>query len=70
MDEATRTVPVRTIIDNKDRRLRPGMFCQGRILVSTDEDVLAIPKVALLSDEGVDFVFTHMKDDYFLRVRT
>ena len=67
MDEATRTVKVRTVIDNKDRLLRPGMFCQGRILITTDEDVMAIPKVALLSDEGVDFVFTHMKDDYYLR---
>ena len=67
MDEATRTIKVRTVIDNKDRRLRPGMFCQGRILLTTDEKVLAIPKVALLSDEGVDFVFTHMQDDYYLR---
>ncbi|MEI6675949.1 MAG: efflux RND transporter periplasmic adaptor subunit [Verrucomicrobiota bacterium] len=67
MDEATRTVKVRTVIDNKDRRLRPGMFCQGRILITTDEEVLAIPKVALLSDEGVDFVFTRMQDDYYLR---
>jgi membrane fusion protein, heavy metal efflux system len=68
IDEATRTIPVRTVIDNKDRRLRPGMFCEGRILVRTDEEVLAIPKTALLTDEGVDFVFTHMQDDYFLRV--
>lgn len=67
MDEATRTIKVRTVIDNKDRRLRPGMFCQGRILITTDEEVLAIPKVALLTDEGVDFVFTHMQDDYYLR---
>lgn len=67
MDETTRTVKVRTVIDNKDRLLRPGMFCQGRILITTDEEVLAIPKVALLSDEGVDFVFTHMQDDYYLR---
>jgi len=67
MDEATRTVKVRTVIDNKDRLLRPGMFCEGRILITTDEEVLAIPNVALLSDEGVDFVFTHMKDDYYLR---
>ena len=67
MDETTRTIKVRTVIDNKDRRLRPGMFCEGRILITTDEEVLAIPKVALLSDEGVDFVFTHMKDDYYLR---
>ena len=68
MDETTRTIPVRTVIDNKDRRLRPGMFCQGRILIGTDEETLAIPKEALLSDGGVDFVFIHMKDDYYLRV--
>ena len=67
MDEATRTVKVRTVIDNKERLLRPGMFCQGRILITTDEEVLAIPKAALLSDEGVSFVFTHMQDDYYLR---
>lgn len=67
MDEATRTIKVRTVIANKDRRLRPGMFCQGRIFITTDEEVLAIPKVALLADEGVDFVFTHMQDDYYLR---
>ena len=67
MDETTRTIQVRTVIENSDRRLRPGMFCQGRILVNTDEEVLAIPKVALLADEGTNFVFIHMKDDYFLR---
>lgn len=68
IDETTRTLPVRTVIENKDRRLRPGMFCQGRILLNSDEKVLAIPKMALLTDEGVDFVFIHMQDDYFLRV--
>ncbi|MEI6217831.1 MAG: efflux RND transporter periplasmic adaptor subunit, partial [bacterium] len=67
MDEATRTVKVRTVIANDERLLRPGMFCEVRLLLTTDEDVVAIPKAALLSDEGVDFVFRHMKDDYFLR---
>jgi cobalt-zinc-cadmium efflux system membrane fusion protein len=68
IDASTRTVPVRTILDNRDRRLLPGMFCEGRILVRTGEEVLAVPRTALLSDEGTDFVFTHMKDDYYLRV--
>jgi cobalt-zinc-cadmium efflux system membrane fusion protein len=67
MDETTRTVKVRTVIANGDRLLRPGMFCEVRLLLTSDEDVLAIPKMALLSDEGVDFVFKHMKDDYYLR---
>jgi cobalt-zinc-cadmium efflux system membrane fusion protein len=68
VDETTRTVPVRTIVDNRDRRLRPGMFCQGRILLKAGEEVLAVPRTALLSDEGTSFVFRHMKDDYYLRV--
>lgn len=67
MDEATRTVQVRTVVDNGDRRLRPGMFCQAKIFLGSSEDVLAVPKEAVFSDEGTDFVFTHMKDDYYLR---
>lgn len=67
MDETTRTVKVRTIIDNKEELLRPGMFCEVRLLLTADEAVMAIPKEALLSDEGVDFIFTHMKDNYYLR---
>ena len=67
MDEATRTVKVRTVIANRDQLLRPGMFCEVRLLLTSNEDVLAVPKTAVLTDEGVDFVFRHMKDDYFLR---
>jgi cobalt-zinc-cadmium efflux system membrane fusion protein len=67
MDEATRTVKVRTVIDNRDHRLRPGMFCEVRLLMTSDEEVLAVPKAAVLSDEGVDFVFKHMQGDYYLR---
>lgn len=68
MDETTRTLPVRIVVANPDRRLRPGMYGRGRILLSSSEEVVAIPKSALMSDEGVNFVFVHMKDDYFLRV--
>ncbi len=67
MDEATRTVQVRTVVDNSDRRLRPGMFCEEKILAAGREEAMAVPKEAVISDEGVDFVFVHMKDDYFLR---
>lgn len=67
MDEATRTVKVRTVIANTDHRLRPGMFCEVRLLLQSNEEVLAVPATAVLSDEGVDFVFKHMKDDYYLR---
>jgi cobalt-zinc-cadmium efflux system membrane fusion protein len=67
MEERTRTVKVRATVENSERLLRPGMFCEIRMGISTREEVLAIPKVALLSDEGCDFVFRHWKEDYYVR---
>ncbi len=66
MDPRTRTVKVRATVENPDQLLRPGMFCEIRMGISGLEEVLAVPRNALLSNEGLDFVFTHWKQDYFL----
>lgn len=68
MDETTRTVKARAAIPNPDGQLRAGMFCKARIpLASANAEVLAIPRNAVLEDEGKAFVFRHLKDDYYLR---
>jgi cobalt-zinc-cadmium efflux system membrane fusion protein len=67
MEERTRTVKVRGVVQNEDRALRPGMFCQATIAAGDSEEVLAIPAGAVLSDEGTSFVFKHWKDDYYVR---
>jgi cobalt-zinc-cadmium efflux system membrane fusion protein len=67
MDESTRTVKVRVTVGNEERLLRPGMFCHIRIKLAPDEEVLAIPREALHSDEGKQFVFKPLKDDYYFR---
>jgi cobalt-zinc-cadmium efflux system membrane fusion protein len=67
MAEKTRTVKVRATVQNEEGLLRPGMFCEIRIGVSNGEEVLAIPKIALLSDEGCDFVFMQWKEDFYVR---
>jgi cobalt-zinc-cadmium efflux system membrane fusion protein len=67
MEERTRTVKVRATVDNSDGLLRPGMFCEIRMGMVGHEEALAIPKMALLSDEGRDFIFTHWKEDYYVR---
>jgi cobalt-zinc-cadmium efflux system membrane fusion protein len=67
MDETTRTVKVRATVLNPDGRLRPGMFCEIHIGLSGDRMVLAVPKAALLSDEGEGFVFIHWKEDFYVR---
>jgi len=67
MDEMTRTVKVRATVCNKEGLLRPGMFCEIRVLVASSEEVLSVPKAALLSDEGHDFIFKHLKEDFYVR---
>jgi cobalt-zinc-cadmium efflux system membrane fusion protein len=67
MDERTRTVKVRVAVANPDARLRAGMFATVRIFLPGNEEVLAVPKAAVLSDEGRSFVFVHHHDDYWIR---
>ncbi|MEI6564663.1 MAG: efflux RND transporter periplasmic adaptor subunit [bacterium] len=69
MNEQTRTVKVRATVKNPDQELRPGMFCEAAISLGNGqpEEVLAVPRAAVLSDEGESFVFKHWKDDYFVR---
>lgn len=74
MNEQTRTVKVRATVGNSDLALRPGMFCEAAVALQQGqaEEVLAVPRSAVLADEGQSFVFKHWKDDFFIRqdVRT
>jgi cobalt-zinc-cadmium efflux system membrane fusion protein len=69
MSEETRMVNVRATVANPEMVLRPGMFCEATIALGDGqvEEVLAVPRNAVLSDEGKDFVFKHWKDDFFVR---
>ncbi len=67
MDEATRTVKVRIELKNPSGKLRAGMFANVKIFLPGTEEVLAVPKDAMLEDEGRAFVFIHHHDDYFVR---
>jgi membrane fusion protein, heavy metal efflux system len=68
MNENTRTVSVRVPLNNPDGRLHPGMFCHARIAAGQTEEALAVPRDAVLNDEGKAFVFRQVKDEYYLRV--
>lgn len=43
-----RTVAVRVTLNNKDGLLKPGMFVNGQVEVDKDEQVLTVPKSAVL----------------------
>lgn len=67
MDESTRTVRARAAIKNADAVLRPGMFCDARVVFDVNEDVIAVPLAAVMGDEGNRFVFRTVRDGFALR---
>lgn len=48
LNDALRTVSVRVTLNNKNQLLKPGMFVQGQVEVTDDEQVLTVPKSAVL----------------------
>lgn len=48
VDEATRTIEVRALVDNPERLLRPGMFAHVETVVGTRPDAVVVPEKALV----------------------
>ncbi len=57
IDQLTRSVRVRATLANKGENLRPGMFANVEVLLSTTDSVLAIPATAVLYAPYGDTVF-------------
>lgn len=67
LDRQTRTVKVRVVVDNSERRLKPGMFVRIAVGLDGDREVLRVPATAVLSDAGQTFVFAKLTDDLWIR---
>jgi RND family efflux transporter MFP subunit len=57
VDQATRTFTVEVLVDNRDRRLKPGFFAQGVIFTHQDENVMAVSEDAVSRLAGVSNVY-------------
>ncbi|MGE5244311.1 MAG: efflux RND transporter periplasmic adaptor subunit [Betaproteobacteria bacterium] len=57
VDQATRTFAVEALVDNTDRRLKPGFFAKGTVQTREDHDVLAAPEEAISTLAGVSTVY-------------
>jgi RND family efflux transporter MFP subunit len=57
VDQATRTFSVEVLVDNTDRRLKPGFFAKGVIFTHRDENVIAVPEDAVSTLAGVSNVY-------------
>jgi len=67
MDEKTRTVKVRIAVKNPAGKLRAGMFAAVQLYLPGEEEGLALPRSAVLADEGRSFVFVHREGEYYIR---
>lgn len=56
-DPTARSVAFEAIVPNSDRRLRPGFFGHGDIVVRHDERALAVPRSAVITFAGVTKLF-------------
>jgi hypothetical protein len=52
-----RTFTVEALVDNSDKRLKPGFFAKGVIQTIVDQDVLAVPDAAVSTLAGVSSVY-------------
>ncbi|SET51213.1 membrane fusion protein, cobalt-zinc-cadmium efflux system [Nitrosospira multiformis] len=63
----TRTVMVRTIVENPRRKLKPAMLASMHILDNPVES-LVVPETAVVRENNRDYVFLVQGDNRFLRV--
>ena len=57
IDQGTRTFTAEILVDNPARKLKPGFFAKGDILVNRDENVLAVPEETVSNLAGVSSVY-------------
>lgn len=57
IDKDSRTAPVEITLPNIDNRLKPGMFGRIDVMVDKKEDILIIPKDAVMVQENAKYVF-------------
>ncbi|MFB0526678.1 MAG: efflux RND transporter periplasmic adaptor subunit [bacterium] len=58
VDPRSRKLKVELEIENKDHRLKPGMFADVEIIHNEHSNVLVVPRIAVLEKEGKTILFT------------
>ncbi len=65
VDPATRTATVRAAIANPELRLRPGMYATGRVVGVVADDVLLVPREAVIDTGMRRILFVALGDGRF-----
>ncbi len=57
-----RSIGVEALVDNPERRLKPGFFANANIVTRADDEAVVVPETAVISFAGVTKLFV-VKDD-------
>jgi cobalt-zinc-cadmium efflux system membrane fusion protein len=68
LNESTRTITVRTEVENRDTKLKPGMFANIRISLNHQTQALVLPEAAVLDDLDRKMVFIRKDGVYIPRL--
>jgi membrane fusion protein, heavy metal efflux system len=68
LNQETRTITVRTEVENKDMKLKAGMFANIKITFNQKDLALAVPHECILEDQGEEIVFIKKGEEYFVQV--
>lgn len=70
-NKENRSVSVEAIVQNHDRRLKPGFFANAKVVTKIDDEALMVPETAIVKFAGVTKVFV-VRDNvaYQQEVRT
>lgn len=65
LKEETRTITVRTELENKEFKLKPGMFADINIFLNHQSQALVLPEEAILDEKDEKIVFLKKDGKYF-----
>ncbi len=68
LNEETRTIHIMAGIDNRARKLKPGMYADTHIVVGESRSALVVPEEAVLDDESLSIVFVREEGGYHRHV--
>ena len=66
LDPKTRSIPVKCIVVNAGKRLKPEMFAEVKLAYGSQKDVLTVPSSAVVADGDEQIIFV-LEDGAFVR---
>jgi len=69
VNTVSRNITVRTVVNNRNLILRPGMFVTGRVFLPVVHNIITVPATALTYNPYGDFVYVvvHKDSGYFVK---